>query len=787
MQEVDPRFHKHKARAARRRRRAGLTRLGWPLLVLAVLGGLGAGLWLTRAQWSFGPVEIAEEDLAEDLVAFEDEAAQTSAAFAAAFIDIPGDPLLIRLETADTARTTRKLTPPEGFAPARATAELLLVEDVMVSSEERFITTLPSSQEDFAFFQAQKTGGGAVVPERADVAEAVLADVEDGDTPTTETPATDTDPPDATPDPDLALGDDAGGWGETLDNRTEALPGFEKTRIENTTSIAFVRDEQRRRPAYDDIFVRISARRDVAGLLTDNGFDAEEAATVATSAKDILALETLEPGHVVALRGRPGADGKRRFVQMSVYGADTYHGTLGVSDAGDLGLATDPWVADELFDYTGTEQEEVTAGQKYRMLDAFYSTAIRNRVPAIVVGEAISLLSKAHDLDAFANPGDRMVLLYAPERGEAASGAAQLYYIGLKGASVDVDCFVFAGGDDYACFGAKPGQGGSGGGTVGGMVTPVKGVLTSRFGPRTHPVLKTVRVHKGVDWAAPTGTPIHAAFDGRVSYAGDGRGYGNLVKLTHANGFETRYAHMSRFGTQTGAQVRAGDVIGYVGTTGLSTGPHLHFEMYLDGQAIDPFAAAAPPAQGDPGAAAVEVLVAQIIKVESAGNAHAKNPLSTATGLGQFIESTWIRMMRTYRPDLVAQLGRAELLALRTDPTISREMVKNLAREGESYLRARGHAITAGRLYLCHFLGAEGAHLVLSSPDEAPLINVLGAGVIRANPFLRGKTVAYVKQWAEKKMTGRGQTAIAAAPPVVREPAGLADFRQQVRALIGQG
>ena len=127
------------------------------------------------------------------------------------------------------------------------------------------------------------------------------------------------------------------------------------------------------------------------------------------------------------------------------------------------------------------------------------------------------------------------------------------------------------------------------------------------------------------------------------------------------------------------------------------------------------------------------------------------------------------------------------MLALRTDPTISREMVKNLAREGESYLRARGHAITAGRLYLCHFLGAEGAHLVLSSPDEAPLINVLGAGVIRANPFLRGKTVAYVKQWAEKKMTGRGQTAIAAAPLVVREPAGLADFRQQVRALIGQG
>jgi hypothetical protein len=112
-------------------------------------------------------------------------------------------------------------------------------------------------------------------------------------------------------------------------------------------------------------------------------------------------------------------------------------------------------------------------------------------------------------------------------------------------------------------------------------------------------------------------------------------------------------------------------------------------------------------------------------------------------------------MMNTYRPDLARTLSPSELLALRFDPTISREMVRNLAREGEAYLKARGHQVTAGRLYLCHFLGMEGAHVVLSSPGDAMLVNVLGASVIRANPFLTGKNASYVASWAERKMSGR--------------------------------
>ncbi len=108
--------------------------------------------------------------------------------------------------------------------------------------------------------------------------------------------------------------------------------------------------------------------------------------------------------------------------------------------------------------------------------------------------------------------------------------------------------------------------------------------LSSRFGNRRHPVLGTSRMHKGVDYAAPTGTPIMAAGDARVQFRGVQGGYGNTVILDHGRGHTTLYAHMSRFGNiRQGQRVAQGTVIGYVGTTGLSTGPHLHYEFRVNG------------------------------------------------------------------------------------------------------------------------------------------------------------------------------------------------------------
>ena len=114
--------------------------------------------------------------------------------------------------------------------------------------------------------------------------------------------------------------------------------------------------------------------------------------------------------------------------------------------------------------------------------------------------------------------------------------------------------------------------------------------ISSRFGLRRHPVLKFTRLHSGVDFAAPPGTPILAAGAGHVIEAGRFGGYGNWVKIGHEGSLATGYAHMSRIapGVKRSARVRQGQVIGYVGSTGLSTGPHLHFELHRGGRPIDP-------------------------------------------------------------------------------------------------------------------------------------------------------------------------------------------------------
>lgn len=125
---------------------------------------------------------------------------------------------------------------------------------------------------------------------------------------------------------------------------------------------------------------------------------------------------------------------------------------------------------------------------------------------------------------------------------------------------------------------------------------PVEGVrLTSNFGMREHPILGGRRAHKGIDLAAPTGTPIYATADGTVSKAEWFSGYGLYVSLEHGGQMQTRYGHMSRLNVANGQHVRKGEIIGYVGSTGRSTGPHLHYEVRVAGEAVNPL----PYMQGD--------------------------------------------------------------------------------------------------------------------------------------------------------------------------------------------
>jgi murein DD-endopeptidase MepM/ murein hydrolase activator NlpD len=121
-------------------------------------------------------------------------------------------------------------------------------------------------------------------------------------------------------------------------------------------------------------------------------------------------------------------------------------------------------------------------------------------------------------------------------------------------------------------------------------------MLTSSYGVRRDPFTGATAMHSGLDFRGPIGAPIYAAAHGRVTYVGQKSGYGNVVEISHGNGLVTRYAHMSRFASRVGQSVDAGDVIGAIGSTGRSTGPHLHFEVRVNDRAVNPrpFLEAAP-------------------------------------------------------------------------------------------------------------------------------------------------------------------------------------------------
>ncbi|TPJ70458.1 hypothetical protein [Mesorhizobium sp. B2-6-7] len=160
------------------------------------------------------------------------------------------------------------------------------------------------------------------------------------------------------------------------------------------------------------------------------------------------------------------------------------------------------------------------------------------------------------------------------------------------------------------------------------------------------------------------------------------------------------------------------------------------------------------------GGGAVNTVVDRIIGVESGGSATAKNPNSSASGVGQFLDSTWVQTIRQHRPDLADGKSAAQIIALKTDPVLGRQMVAAFTQDNADYLTNRGIATTPGNLYLAHFLGSQGAVNVLKADPNASIASVVGQDVVRANGFLAGKTVADTIAWSDKKMGSAGGGAV---------------------------
>lgn len=215
--------------------------------------------------------------------------------------------------------------------------------------------------------------------------------------------------------------------------------------------------------------------------------------------------------------------------------------------------------------------------------DSLYRSARAAGAPASAVQAYLRTLAEQMDIDSGIRRGDTFDIILSHRR--AATGeseAGQLLFAGVERDGKPRAQLMRWGKDGQFFEASGVGEQRS------GLMAPVNAPIGSRFGLRRHPILGYVRMHAGLDYRAAYGTPIVAVTDGVVLSAGRAGGCGNAVRLRHGGGIETRYCHMSRMAVFAGQGVRRGQVIGYVGSTGLSTGAHLHYELYRNGHVVDP-------------------------------------------------------------------------------------------------------------------------------------------------------------------------------------------------------
>ena len=225
-------------------------------------------------------------------------------------------------------------------------------------------------------------------------------------------------------------------------------------------------------------------------------------------------------------------------------------------------------------------------GSGVRLYQSVYETALRNNVPTPVIEEMIRIYSYDVDFQRKVQAGDSFDVLYSDD--ENNDGKSEVRYVSLTVGGESKRYYHYQTADD----GTYDYYDETGKSAKKFLVRkPVAiGIMRSGFGERNHPLLHYMKMHTGVDWAAPFGTPIFAAGNGAIDEIGLKGGYGKYIRIRHANGYQTAYGHMTAFarGLNVGSRVRQGQVIGFVGSTGLSTGAHVHYEILVNDRFVDP-------------------------------------------------------------------------------------------------------------------------------------------------------------------------------------------------------
>ena len=344
--------------------------------------------------------------------------------------------------------------------------------------------------------------------------------------------------------------------------------------------------------------VKVGRNDTLAGIIVKIGAEDEQAKAIVEALSPVFPAGNLKPGQEVrfALVPAPSDTEEMEPVRVSVYGPGNVHlGTVARTTRGDF------VVTDQKGAVTAEGQKQQ---QRATLYQSFYHAALAQHIPADTILKLLRVHSYDVDFKQKVKAGDSFDVFFdvptdadahdaGNREGDDHDGLGELLYTSMTVDGHTRSFWRFRTPDGVVDYYDE--QGNSAKKFL--MRNPVKGGrYTSGFGPRVHPLLGITRMHTGVDWAAPVGTPIVAGADGTIERVGRQGGYGNYVRIRHTNGFSTAYGHMSRYadGLEPGESVKQGQVIGYVGSTGFSTGPHCHYEILVNNKFVNPMTIQVP-------------------------------------------------------------------------------------------------------------------------------------------------------------------------------------------------
>jgi murein DD-endopeptidase MepM/ murein hydrolase activator NlpD len=361
--------------------------------------------------------------------------------------------------------------------------------------------------------------------------------------------------------------------------------GFE-TRIapENITLLPKTTAQATGGNPWSERTVTLRKGESVGSALRDLGSRPDDIKDVATALGPRGRDGGLKEGQKLRIHIDPSDPKRLRPLRVVVASDNGVDAIVALSDLGKY-VSIDAQAADT--EVAKGSDNETDDGSGVRLYQSIYETALRNQVPRPVIEDLIRIYSYDVDFQRKVQPGDSLELLFAGED-ESSNERSDVLYASLTTAGETKKFYRYQSADDNIVdYYDETGKSAK----KFLVRKPVSdGIITSPFGDRNHPLLHQVRIHTGVDWGAPFGTPIFASGNGEIETIGLEGGYGKYIKIRHANGYETAYGHMSAFARnlEEGSHVRQGQVIGYVGSTGLSTGSHVHYEIIINDRFVDP-------------------------------------------------------------------------------------------------------------------------------------------------------------------------------------------------------